>query len=225
MAYTDSSQVSNFLQRALTAYETSELTNIIAAIQIWLDKRLNSTFGLVTETTRYYDGGRMNLDIDPCTTITEVKSINDDASSSYIYTQGTEYVAEPQNETVKRELRKRLSPFPRGVHRIGVTALFSEYDGSVPADIQIVATRLAAGIINAGKLANVAGAGIQGESLEGHSITYNDGVTKAGKTIEGLAIDDPTIAAILATRAELYVDNDEPRRERDYDDDNGGLMI
>lgn len=220
MAYTDATQVSNFLQRALTSYETAELPNIIAAIKIWLDKRLNSTFDQVGSTTRYYDGGVMNLDIDPCTAITEVKSINDDTSSSYIYTEGTEYVAEPQNETVKRELRKRITPFPRGVHRVAVTGLFSEYDAGVPADIQLAATRLAAGVINAGKIAALGG-NIAAESLEGHSITYNT----RGTDFEGLSANDPTVAAILGARAELLVDNDEPRRTIDYDDDDGGLMI
>lgn len=218
MAYTDSTQVSNFLGRALTTYETAELPNIIAAIKIFLDKRLNSTFDEVDPSTRYYDGGMQSLDIDPCTAITEVKSINDDASSSYIYVDGTEYIAEPQNETVKRELRKRLSPFPRGIHRVGVTASFSEYDDGVPADIQIAATRLAAGVLKSG--INVSSGEIKSESLEGHSITYKDNIT----VIEGIAVTDPTVASILSTRAELYVDNYEPRRRTDYDDD-GGLMI
>lgn len=221
MAYTDTTQVGNFLQRSLTAYETSELTNIIAAIKVWLDKRLNTTFDSVVASTRYYDGGVRNLDIDPCTAITKVEAINDDGTDSYEYTSPTEYIAEPQNEAVKRELRKRLARFPRGVHRIAVSASFSEYDSGVPADIQIAATRLAAGVINAGKYASQGG-NIHMEDLEGHRIQYQLNAA----TLNGLADGDPTIAAILAVREELYIDNYEPRNEFGYSEvDDGGLLL
>lgn len=222
MSYTDSTQVSNFMGRALTAYETSELTNIIAAVKVWIDKYLNSTFDLATPSVRYYDGGVRNLDIDPCTAITQVEAINDDGSDSYIYTSPYEYLAEPQNETVKRELRKRLAAFPRGIHRIAVNATFSEYDGAVPADIQIVATRLVAGIINSGKYAGAGGNVLQ-EALEGHEIRYQINTSN----MLGLAKDDPTVSAILQQRKELYIDNYERRNELGYNDtsDSGGLMI
>lgn len=220
MAYTTSSQVSDFLQRSLNAYETSELTTLIAMVKIWIDKRLNSTFDSAVSSTRYYDGGVRNLDIDPCTAITKVEAINDDGTDSYEYTSGTEYLAEPQNETVKREIRKRLARFPRGLHRIAVTATFSEYDSGVPADIQVLATRLVAGLINAGKFAGQGGNVLE-ESLEGHSVKYMQNTSN----IEGLAQDDPTVAAILAQRDELYVDNYNPRNEYGYEDDDGGLMM
>jgi hypothetical protein len=218
MSYTSTSQVSNFLQRVLNAYEDAELAIIVAAVQVWIDKRLNSTFDQVAESTRYYDGGGRSLDIDPCTDITEVKTINDDSSSSYTYTVGTEYISEPQNETVKRELRKRLTPFPRGIQRVAVTAKFSEYDGGVPADIQILATRLVAGIINSGK--SVASGNVSSESLEGHSISFNTDLTK----LDGLAENDPTVKSILESRKEFYVDNYDRSERSSYEDD-GGLMI
>lgn len=229
MAYTDATQVSNFLQRPLNSYETAELTTVIAAVQKWLDAYLGSTSAQAGPTTRYYDGGVANLSIDPCTAISEVKSINDDASSSYTYTEGSEYIAEPQNQTVKNELRKRVSPFPRGAHRIAVTAAFSYYDGGIPADIQLVATRLAAAVLNAGKQASISGAGVKSESLEGHSITYSSGSSSSdgsSENLEGLANGDPTVSAILANYKELYIDDVEPRSSlNNFDDDDGGLMI
>jgi hypothetical protein len=209
MALTDSTAVSNYLGRALTAYETGELTNIIASVTAWINKTLSSAFDQVNETTRYYDGGLRSLDIDPCTAISKVEALNDDGSDSYEYTATTEYIAEPQNETVKRELRKRLAPFPSGIHRIGVTAKFSEYDGGVPADIQLLATRLVAGVMTGGK--NVSAGIVEKESLEGHSITYD--VSQAA--FEGLATGDATINSILKSRQELLIDN----AEQDGDDD------
>lgn len=221
MAYTDAIQVSNFLQRPLSAYETGELTNIVAAIKQWLDARLNSTFDQVAPSVRFYDGGVRSLDIDPCTAITQVEAINDDGSDSYIYTQTYEIVLEPQNENVKREIRKRLEAFPRGIHRIAVSAMFSEYDSGVPADIQIAATRLAAAVINQGKYAGKGGNLLQ-EALEGHEIRYQIGAN----TFDGLNANDPTVASILENRMELYVDNYDRRNEFGYTEgDDGGLMI
>lgn len=203
MAYTDSTKVSNFLQRALNAYETAEIASLIAAVQIWIDKKLNSTFDQANPSTRYYDGGVKNLDIDPCTAITAVSALNDDGTDSYDYDQTItpQVIFEPQNETVKREIRKRIGKFPSGIHRIAVTATFSEYDGGVPADIALLATTLIAGVISAGKQA--AQGNIASESLEGHSISYNTNPA----FIEGIAENDPTVKSILASRAELYVDN------------------
>lgn len=221
MAYTDSAQVSNFLQRPLNAYETGDLAAIIATVQKWIDARLNSTFDSVAPSVRYYDGGVRNLDIDPCTNITQVEAINDDGTDSYIYSSTYEYVAEPQNQNVKREIRKRLAAFPRGVHRVAVTAQFSEYDGGIPADIVTLATRITVGILNQGKIAGSGGNVLQ-ESLEGHEIRYQINTS----AIEGIAQDDPTIAAILAMHDELYVDTAEPRQDFGSDaDDDGGLMI
>lgn len=230
MSYTGSTQISNFLQRSLTSYEQAELPTIIGAVKKWLDAYLGSTFDKVDETTRYYDGGVMSLSIDPCTAISAVKSIADatDDASSYTYTEGSEYIAEPQNETVKRELRSRYSSFSRGVHRIAVTAKFSEYDDGVPADIQLVATRLAVAVLNAGKQANISGNGIKSESLEGHSITYASGSSSSdgnSQNLEGLANGDPTVSAILATRAEAFVDDYEPHtRQNNYSDGDEVLL-
>lgn len=221
MAYTDGTRVSNFLQRALNDYELAQMIGIAAAVKAWIDDRLNSTFDEAAETTRYYDGGVRNLTIDPCTAITAVEAINDDGTDSYAYTATTEYVAEPQNQTVKREIRKRLAAFPRGIHRIAVTAKFSEYDSGVPQDIQTLATRLAAAVINQGKYAKDGG-NVASEKLEGHEISYQT----AAQDINGLAANDPTVKSILENRKELYVDDYNPRNETGYDeDDNGGLMI
>lgn len=220
--YTSATQVSNFLQRDLTDYETAELPVLVAAIKTWLDKRLSSTFDKVEPTTRTYDGGVRNVDIDPCTEISQIEAINDDGTGSYVYTDPYEIMVEPQNETVKREIRKRLAAFPRGVARLSVTAKFSEYDenaGGVPADIQVVATRLAAGIINQGKYQGKGGATLQ-ESLEGHEIRYQVGTSQ----ILGLVEDDPTVKSILAEREDLFIDNYDRRNELGNDDDEGGLL-
>lgn len=202
MAYTTQAQIEQYLQRTLTANEVSFLTTLLPAIKTWIDKKLNSNFDTASETTRYYDGGNQNLDIDPCNTITAVSSLNDDGTTGYAYdlTTTPEVLYEPRNETVKRELRKRGGKFPHGIQNIAVTALFTEYDGAVPQDIQTIATILASGVINQGKNAS-SGGNIASESLEGHSVTYDT----SDNTIEGVSSMNPAIVGLLEQHRELYV--------------------
>lgn len=206
MSYTTSANVSDFLQKTLSDDENASLSGfILSAVDSWIDRYLQTTFASVSATTRLYDGGVKNLDIDPCSSITSVKSLNTDGSTSYDYdlTVTPDVVFEPANETIKREIRKRNGTFPSGMQNIAVAAKFTEYDfvnSQVPSDIILVATRLASGIVNSGKVSG-AGGNIQSESLEGHSITYD---TNAD-TISELAANDPIIMNVLGARREPYV--------------------
>lgn len=199
MAYTTQTQIEDFMNRSLTAHEVAALTAIIPAVKLWIDHYLNSTFDSVSPTTRNFESCISSLDIDPCTNITAMTS-NDPYNIAYYTYQTFEYVLEPINETVKREIRLRYGTFPEGTSNISVTATFSEYDGGVPEDIQIAATRIAAGIINAGKMAG-AGGNLQEESLEGHTVRYN--ITN--NAINTLASSDPILQAILGTRREVLI--------------------
>lgn len=199
MAYTNTTLISNYLQRTLTTEETTFLTTLIPAIQMWLDRALSSHFDEVDETTRYFDGCDRILDIDPCTAITAVKSLNNDGSDAYDYTAGQDYMAYPLNETVKRELVKRHGEFNEGPKSMAVTAKFSEYDGGVPQDIQTAATRIAADVIQAGKTSSVGN--VQSESLEGHSVTYRN----PNEIIDKVATQDPFIANLIESRKDVFL--------------------
>lgn len=202
MAYTDSTKISNYLQRALTQYETDFLVVLIPAIKLWIDQKTSSTFDIATETTRYYDGGSCSVDIDPCTDVATVSLANltdGGATTDYDYILYQDYVLEPQNSNVKKEVVNRYGKFPAGLRRIKVTAKFSEYDGGVPEDIILVATRLACLILTAGRSANTGN--VQSESLEGHSITYKSDTS----SMDDIADSDPIIKATLELRRELLV--------------------
>lgn len=202
MAYTNRLLVENYLQRSLTENELALLFMLIPAIKKWLDRKLNSTFDEVAATTRYYDGGVGNLDIDPATDITAVKTLNTDGSTSYDYdlTITPDVLYEPRNETVKREIIKRNGYFPSGKQSVAVTAKFTEYDGGVPEDIQTVATILAAETINQGKLAS-SGGNVASEELEGHKISYDT----SSNNMDSFADNNPAIKSILELRRELMV--------------------
>lgn len=200
MAYTTTALIENYLQRTLTANETAFLAILIPAVQIWIDAKLSTTFDSASETTRYYDGGGTSVDIDPATDITDVDSVNDDLTEGYDYTDLDEYIALPQNQTVKNELLKRDGHWPNGIGNIKVTAKFSDYVGGVPEDIQVVATVLASEVVNQGMIAS-SGGNVASESLEGHSITYDT----SSSSMDGLASNNPNIQSILELRRELWV--------------------
>ena len=124
----------------------------------------------------------------------------------------------PVNEVIKRELvyGGRGRRFPRGQRRMAVTGIFSEYDyvtNAVPYDIVMAATRLAAGILNAGRLAGM-GENLQEEQLEGHMIRYN--ITN--NSINTLAETDPILQGMIAERRQIYIDDDDDgNADDDYD--------
>jgi hypothetical protein len=216
--YTNPTNVSQFLQRSLSANETAALNNfILNAVDKWIDRKLESTFSDQQPSTRYFDGGAHSIDIDPVQAITAVGSLNNDGSAAYNYTENTEIVYEPVNEVVKRELvyRGRGRRFPRGSRRMAVTGRFTEYDyvtNAVPYDIAMAATRLAAGILNAGRMAGL-GENLQEEQLEGHMIRYN--ITQNG--IATLADSDPILQEMIMARRQLYIYSDDDQGDDDYD--------
>lgn len=198
-AYTNRTLLENYLQRALNQSEISMLPVVIPAAKKWIDRQLNSEFDEVEPTTRNFETVGGVLDIDAATEITDITS-NDPYNQPYYSYQTFEYVLEPINETVKREIRLRAGSFPSGTSNISVTAKFSEYDDGVPEDIQIAATRIAGGILNAGRHAGI-GENLQQEALEGHEVRYN--ITN--NAINTLLQTDPILASIIDARKELLI--------------------
>lgn len=206
MAYTTTDLVSKYLERALTADETALFAIILPAVKRWIDGTLHSTFDTADASTRTYDAEGGIVDIDPCQAITKIEAVDYEGSASYAYTEGTEYVLYPQNETVKNELRARSKHgFTRGLKRIKVYAKFTEYDfenNKVPEDIQLLATRLIALQLQAlGASADIDEAGVKKESVEGHSIEY----VTSGDFLKEISASDPVVSGILSTRRQLLV--------------------
>ncbi|MFA5937694.1 MAG: hypothetical protein WC822_07510 [Candidatus Paceibacterota bacterium] len=206
MAYTTTSLVSSYLDRALTADEQALFLVLLPAVTRWIDQTLSSQFDTVSATERFYDAEGAVIDIDPVQSITDVKAYDSDASTSYDYTEGTEYVTYPLNETVKNQIVSRSKGgFTRGMKRVGITGKFTEYDftnSKVPEDIQLLATRLIASQLRALSAdAVVDDASVKKESVEGHSIEY---VTSADYLTQ-VSSSDPIVAGILNTRRQLMV--------------------
>lgn len=206
MAYTTQAIVEDYLGRVLTADEVALFAILLPAVKRWIDSTLSSTFDTADASTRTYDAEGGIVDIDPVQAITKIEAVDYEGSASYEYTNGTEYMLYPQNETVKNELRARSkSGFTRGIGRIKVYGKFTEYDftnNKVPEDIQILATRLIASQLRGLSAdAEVDSAGVKKESVEGHSVEY----LTSESYLEQLSNSDPIVASLISTRRQLLV--------------------
>jgi hypothetical protein len=196
--YTNQSIIESMLGRSLTTSEKNALPLMLPAVKIFIDKKAGSNFSEVEESTRYFDGGSSSIDVDPCTAISAIASVNDAGQEDYTYTDLEDYVAEPQNSVVTREIVRRGGCFPTGLRRMKVTAKFSEYYKGVPEDIRLLASQLIIGVFSASK---VAGQGNKvSESLEGHSITW------AGESsFDKVFASNTMLQGIIEQRREIIV--------------------
>lgn len=208
MAYTNASLVGNQLKRTLTTDELALLPLLIAGITNWINLKTSSSFDVASgATSRKFLGGKQFIDISPCTGVTSVQFADPYGVIQYTY-QPFEYVLHPLNSTVKNQLELRgysefteqdapNGKFPAGADVVIVTANFSEYDtnnlgAGVPADIQMVATRLAAALLNDNMIN-----GVVREQLEGHMVMSG---------FDKVALNDPFVQSVLDLHRELLVD-------------------
>lgn len=195
MSYTNSTLVGNFLRRTLTANEISFLAVLIPGVKNWIDLKTDTTFDQAAgPTQRFYDGGDQYIDTEPFTGIPILELIDDYGVVNYTY-QSYDHVTLPQNFDVKTQIKYRYGSFPSGSNRLRVTATFSSYDAGVPEDIQAVATRLCAVLLN-----NRVVLGLERESLEGHLVMYNI------HALMQVAENDPVVKSILGLRREILFD-------------------
>lgn len=172
MTYTTQALVEAYLERSLTANEITLLDLLGDAVEGYINDQVNSSFGSVSPSTKYYDGGSKIIDIDPCTNITRVALVDVDENELYVYDLDDELETRPYNETVKTYLERRNYPFPEGVVNIAVTAKFSR--GTIPNDIKWLATYLVASMFQTNNKEN-----LKSESIEGYSRAFGDSVVKS----------------------------------------------
>lgn len=166
MALVSQSDVEARLKRSMTAEEVAAFGVINTAMQALVERIIGSKVESVDPTTRYFDGGKQHLRIDPCTDITSVELVDDDQVSTYTY-DTTDYTKEPFNNTVKTMLRHRNSlGFVHGIRNIAVTAKFS-INGDA-GTLGIVKDALLSAIVS--ELQN--SQNIVKESIEGYSVEY-----------------------------------------------------
>lgn len=171
MALVTQSDVEKRLERALTSDEASAFTLINAANQAYIEEMIGSSVESAEEATRYYDGGVQHLKIDPCTSITAVKLVDED--QSVIETIDTsDYVKEPINQTLKTMIRYRYGKIYSGIANIGVTAKFSIFDDATI--LSIVKNALIEAVVSEVDNSD----NIVKESIEGYSVEFAKTATK-----------------------------------------------
>jgi len=172
MALISQSEVEARLGRSLTAEEATSFSIINPALQAQVEKIIGSGVENADAHTRYYDGGVQHLAVDPCTTVTAVKLVDDDQVVTDTL-DTTDYTLEPINNTLKTMIRHRSGKFWTGINNIGVTAIFSIYnDTKVLAIVkESLINALVSEITNNGNILK--------ESIEGYSVEYASSTTQA----------------------------------------------
>lgn len=159
------------LGRSLTSDESSSFTLLNNALQNEVERIIGSGVESVSESTRYYDGGVQHLAIDPCTSVTAIKYVDDDSAVEYTF-DTSDYTTEPINRTLKTMLRNRDGKFSSGINNIAVVAKFSIYEDT--KTLEIVKSALLESLVN--EISN--NDNVQRESIEGYSIEYITEQTK-----------------------------------------------
>ena len=185
MSYTNQANIEANLGRSLTAGEITMLALHLVTVDGWIDNMLDDIgWNSTSEATRYYDGDTNTLDIDPCNTISAVKSVDTDETTVTDYDIDTDLEACPRNETVKTYIEKRNSKFPKGVRNIAVVAIFSR-GATAPDDIVDLATYLISQFYQSGVKD-----GLKSEAIEGYRRDFGD-------FLNGLKENDPKVKMVL----------------------------
>jgi len=179
MAYISQSELENYLKRSLTTEEASNFTVILAAVQEIIDNYCDTSFEEVSETSRYYDGGIQEIDIDPCTDVTAVAIVDEEFDVDETLDEDY-YVVEPINRTIKTSIRLRSGKFSSGKANLKVTAKFSSYIDSVPELVKLACLKLCADVINNPM-------DYKSESIEGYSYQLRGRIEKDKELTELLA--------------------------------------
>lgn len=164
--YLSQAEFESFIKRDLTTDEAVSFVILEGAAEKFIDDYTGTNFNDVTETSRYYDGGVKEIDIDPCTSVTKIEYVDEDLDMTSEFDDDV-YVLEPINNTVKWSIRSRFGNFLCGVNNVKLTAKFSSYVDSVPSEIKLAVSLLTQGMINNPS-------GYKKESLEGYSYELGD---------------------------------------------------
>lgn len=173
MSYTTEAKIESYLG---TSVDATLAAMIISWVTAWINKYTGKVFEAVSET-RYYDGnGRESILVDSFVGSPAVTVLNTDGTTDVVLTEGQadDFIVAPYNSTEKFQLilssSGRYCAWPKGAHRIKVVASFG-VSNTVPADIEMVATKLASSLITN---ASAAGGAVKSQSLGDYSVTYGD---------------------------------------------------
>lgn len=178
--YTNVGAIEKYIMIDIDATQEAQVEEWIEAAEAYIDNYCNRPKGFVADaadTTRYYDGSNTTeLDIDDFTSLTSVEVLEDQGDDvEYTLTEGPEndYIEFPYNRSPKYKLQmtknSQLGVFLPGKKRIKITGKFG-FATSVPKDIRLAATILAAKIVEKGQR----GGDVAEERLGDYTLTLKD---------------------------------------------------
>lgn len=184
MALISQSDIEAKLGRSLTSEEQATFAIVNPALQAEVENIIGSSVESVSAATRYYDGGVQHLTIDPCTSITAVKLVDDDENVVDTY-DTTDYTTEPRNRTLKTYLRHRSGAFMTGINNLAVTAKFSIYEDS--STLAIVKNALIDAISSEiNDTDNLVREQIEGYSVEYATTETKDALSSIARLFQGI---------------------------------------
>jgi hypothetical protein len=153
--YTSQTRVENYGGIVIDTSLVTSFTQWVGAAKLWIDNYTGKTFETSGAEDRYYDGcGEQTLLVDSFYGTPTVSILETDGSTvQQVLTQGVDFITGPQNRTEKSEIilmpTNSVGVFPNGTRRIKINATFA-VSSTVPADIELVATKLVTDIIDKG---------------------------------------------------------------------------
>lgn len=176
MDYTSKAKIENYLMIEIDASFDTQIAEWITSVEFYIDNYCGRTFDTETTGTKYYNGnGLRELTIDDCLSITslQILDIDGDVDSSLTEGASNDYYLYPLNDTPKTSIvltpTARIGVFTKGSRRVKIVGNWG-YKSSIPADIELVATKLVASIIQKG----LKGGEIKAEKLGNYSVSYMD---------------------------------------------------
>lgn len=171
MAYTTQTKVEKYLGRSIDPSLSSTVTEWIAAVKLWIDNYCKKTFEAAAASDRYFDGsGEKNLIVDSFIGTPTIDIIDVDGTSLGQFAS-TDFYTYPLNSTEKWEIRLNgngsWSKFPCRPKAVKISAQWGA-SSSVPADVEIAATKLVADLVNK----NQGQADLQTVTLGDYTLSY-----------------------------------------------------
>lgn len=193
MAYTTQAKIEALFGVTLSASQLAALTDVVSAVTRYIDTYTGKSFEVSEKELRYFDGnGRSKLLIDSFLTASmQVEVLNQNGSIQRTLSKGqhNDYIVSPYNTTEKNELiltrQGSLGTFPCGDARVRVSAKFGA-STSVPADISMVATKLAYQLL---RTDTPQGTILTGVTLGDYQASYG-AISKAAESLEANTVLD-----------------------------------
>jgi len=181
MPYTTQSKVLAYLGLSALPSPLTSLTDFISSVTNFINTYCGREFEQESATSKLYDGdGTKILLVDDILTVSKIEILDEDGNVDYTLDNANEYYLEPANETPKQKIIINLDNapigiFPTGHQNVKITGTFGN-SVTVPADIELAATKLVAEILED---YNITSGDVTQERLGEYSVSYSDVSSKA----------------------------------------------